>query len=135
MNLPEAISTGAVNFEGKGERIFILESVFIHGHLGHDFFSAQPHQNVAIFILRYILHDWSDNQSLKILQSLRQAASENTKLLIIEFLLPDMGSTEASDEKILKFEGPAVRTYLADLVRCYLLWTSTYLTSSPICLT
>jgi hypothetical protein len=97
-HLPEAISRGAVNFEG------------------HDFFAAQSHQNVAVFILRYILHDWSDGHSLKILENLRQAASATTKLLIIEFLLPELYPIGASTNSILKFEGPAVRPYMADLM-------------------
>ncbi|KXN89277.1 Sterigmatocystin 8-O-methyltransferase [Leucoagaricus sp. SymC.cos] len=97
-NLPDAISSGAVNFEG------------------HDFFSPQPHQDASVFILGYILHDWSDDRSVTILENLRRAASATTKLLVIEFLLPEIHSTSSSTDRILKFPSPAARPYMSDLV-------------------
>ncbi|KAJ6525736.1 O-methyltransferase [Mycena capillaripes] len=81
----------------------------------HDFFTKQPNSQASVFILRYILHDWSDALGLSILSNLRAAASATTKLLVVDFILPDLSTHQAS-KSILKFDGPITRPYMADLV-------------------
>ena len=53
----------------------------------HDFFTAQPRHSADVFILRAILHDWSDAYALKILKHLRIAAKPETRLVILEQLI------------------------------------------------
>jgi hypothetical protein len=54
-----------------------------------DFFTPQPKdRNVAVFLLRVILHDWPDAYAERILKRLREAADVDTKLLIADFVLP-----------------------------------------------
>ncbi|KAI0320587.1 O-methyltransferase [Amylostereum chailletii] len=53
----------------------------------HDFFTPQPITDAAIFLLRMVLHDWSDSYALKILKHLRAAASQHTRLMVIEHIL------------------------------------------------
>jgi hypothetical protein len=43
------------------------------------------------YLLMQILHDWSDEESEKILTSIRRAAPANAKLLIAEWLIPEDG--------------------------------------------
>lgn len=54
----------------------------------HDFFTAQPIRNAAVFFLRVILHDWPDALARTILLRLREAATPETKLVLAEFVLP-----------------------------------------------
>ncbi|KAG6888224.1 hypothetical protein C0992_009274 [Termitomyces sp. T32_za158] len=54
----------------------------------HDFFTAQPIRNAAVFFLRVILHDWPDVLARTILLRLREAATPETKLVLAEFVLP-----------------------------------------------
>ncbi|KAG5331582.1 hypothetical protein C0989_007906 [Termitomyces sp. Mn162] len=54
-----------------------------------DFFKPQPKdRNVSIFLLKQILHDWSDEYCVKFLTQLRAAAQVNTRLLLVESLIP-----------------------------------------------
>ncbi|KAF9263850.1 S-adenosyl-L-methionine-dependent methyltransferase [Marasmius fiardii PR-910] len=72
--MPKAISSGRVALEG------------------HDFFSPQPEHlrnTVSVFMVKQVLHNWSDDQCVKILKHLREAAKPDTVLLAIEFILPN----------------------------------------------
>ncbi|KAA1478076.1 S-adenosyl-L-methionine-dependent methyltransferase [Dentipellis sp. KUC8613] len=67
--MPEAVDTGRVQFEV------------------HDFFEAQPKRDVSIFLLKRILHDWSDEYAAKILRRLREAATTKTKLILVDTII------------------------------------------------
>ncbi|KIK56925.1 hypothetical protein GYMLUDRAFT_75954 [Collybiopsis luxurians FD-317 M1] len=54
----------------------------------HDFFTPQTIKNASVFLLRSILHNWSDPYARKILNSLRKSATLETKLVIIDAIVP-----------------------------------------------
>jgi hypothetical protein len=56
--------------------------------VGGDFFAAVPEGGDA-YLLKWILHDWDDERSIRILRSCRRAMGEQARLLIMEVVLPD----------------------------------------------
>ncbi|KAF7303632.1 O-methyltransferase [Mycena indigotica] len=54
----------------------------------HDFFTPQPILNAAVYFLRVVLHDWPDAFAHKILLRLREAAGNETRLVIADWVLP-----------------------------------------------
>ncbi len=54
--------------------------------VGGDMFRAVPPDGDA-YILKSILHDWSDAEALQILRNCRQVIAEQGKLLVVELLL------------------------------------------------
>lgn len=56
--------------------------------VGGDFFEAVPPGGDA-YLLKWILHDWDDERSVRILQNCRQAMTERARLLVVEVVLPD----------------------------------------------
>ena len=49
-----------------------------------------------MFVLKHILHDWPDALCIKILSHLRQAANADTKLIILEVIIPYLCNTSAA---------------------------------------
>jgi hypothetical protein len=56
--------------------------------IGGDAFAAVPHGADA-YILKSVIHDWSDELSTKILRSCRAAMRADGKLLLVERVVPD----------------------------------------------
>ncbi|GJU45037.1 caffeic acid 3-O-methyltransferase [Tanacetum coccineum] len=56
-------------------------------HVGGDMFESVPKADAIL--LKWILHDWSDEQSLKILKNCYKALPENGKVIVTEFVLPE----------------------------------------------
>ncbi|KAJ7223301.1 S-adenosyl-L-methionine-dependent methyltransferase [Mycena pura] len=54
----------------------------------HDFFTPQPQTGASIFLLKQVMHDWSDENCKKILMHLWNAAGPDTRLLLFESIMP-----------------------------------------------
>lgn len=59
----------------------------------HNFFMPQPVKGASVYLLRMILHDWSDSEAISILQNLLPALAANSgpqgsRLLIMDTVLP-----------------------------------------------
>ncbi|KAF9646504.1 O-methyltransferase [Thelephora ganbajun] len=54
----------------------------------HDFFASQPVHDADIFLLRYVLHNWSNSKAIEILKRLREAAvPRKTKVVVIDGII------------------------------------------------
>lgn len=69
----------------------------------HDMFTTNPVKNADVYFLRFILHDYSDKYSAKILQNLVPAMGPKSRLLIAEILMPPAGSISPLLEKHLRY--------------------------------
>jgi hypothetical protein len=52
-----------------------------------DFFESVPKGGDA-YIMKYTLHDWDDERSVKILANCRAAMNENGKVLVVDNVIP-----------------------------------------------
>ncbi|KFY04193.1 hypothetical protein V491_09437 [Pseudogymnoascus sp. VKM F-3775] len=61
----------------------------------HSFFEKNPTEGADIYILRLVLHDWSDDYSIKILKGIKDSMATNSRLLIVEQVMnTTLGSPE-----------------------------------------
>lgn len=51
----------------------------------HDFFQPQPVQ-ADIYMIKLILHDWPDRESVKILQALRPSLKTGARIVFIDYV-------------------------------------------------
>ncbi|KAL8722885.1 MAG: hypothetical protein Q9225_000718 [Loekoesia sp. 1 TL-2023] len=67
--------------------------------MAHDFFTEQPVREADVYFFRFILHNWSDKYCVQILRNLLPAMKEGSKIVIYEFLLPEMADTAWSKKQ------------------------------------
>jgi hypothetical protein len=84
---PEILESGRAVFQGWHFFFCGARSTYPH-RTAHDFFTPQPVQDAAVFLLRAIVHDWPDDFVTRILLQLRHAATPQTKLVIADHILP-----------------------------------------------
>ncbi|OCH93672.1 O-methyltransferase [Obba rivulosa] len=70
----------------ENERLDALKAGMVQFQ-GHDFFEPQPIKDASVFILRAIVHDWSDTYAIKIIRQLREAATSETKLVVVDTIV------------------------------------------------
>jgi len=80
--------------------------------VGGDFFQSVPAGGDAI-ILKWIIHDWNDEQSIAILKNCHRALAENGKLILVEAVVPpgsDFHFSKFMDLNMLVMTGGRERT-------------------------
>lgn len=89
-DLPEVV-------EGAEEKIpkVFKERVQI---MKHDMFTEQPMKGADVYLLRYVLHDWSDKYCIDILRKIIPALKRGSKVVIQDHLLPEIGSVTLLQE-------------------------------------
>ena len=70
--------------------------------MAHDFFEDQPIRGAAVYLLRQVLHDWSDHYAVKILRKLVAASDDNSVILVMEQIMPEPGSEPRVVEQIYR---------------------------------
>ena len=89
--------------EGLSDRCTIVEG---------SFFDSVP-KGADTYVLRHIIHDWTDEQSIQILKHVRSAIPANGRVLIVEFAVPPAnhaGLGKDADMIMMVFTGGLERT-------------------------
>ncbi|KLO19077.1 S-adenosyl-L-methionine-dependent methyltransferase [Schizopora paradoxa] len=71
----------------------------------HDFLTPNPIKNPDVFLMRYITHDWADDYVKTMLHHLREAAGPNTRLVIMDRIVPYTCSIPKDKEGVQQFTG------------------------------
>lgn len=68
----------------------------------HNFFAEQSIQ-ANIYLLRWILHDWSDEYAIKILRALIPALRNGARIIIHEYIVPEPGQSSQAAQISLRY--------------------------------
>jgi 6-hydroxytryprostatin B O-methyltransferase len=68
----------------------------------HDFFHPQPTEDADVYLLRMIIHDWADEDAVKILKELAKVMKEGSRILIMDMVLPTPGGGSRTLEASLR---------------------------------
>lgn len=66
-----------------------------------NFFESVP-GGADAYILKYILHDWTDSNAIEILKSCHQAMRAGAKLLVVEAILPGVENIDENEPSLGK---------------------------------
>jgi hypothetical protein len=92
-DLPQTLDTASIP-EGIKERVELVP---------HDIFEQQLVLDADIYLIRFVLHDWSDKYAARILKGLVPALeSGNGKIVINDTCLPDWGTMSLFDQRFLR---------------------------------
>ena len=76
-------------------------------------------------ILQWILHDWSDEDCTKILQSCWKALPEKGKLILVEYVLPMIPEPNLTSQSVFPMDvGMMINFGGSDLPFCFVMGTS-----------
>lgn len=80
--------------------------------VGGDFFQSVPAGGDA-YILKWIIHDWDDEKSIRILKNCRQHMSADSRLIVVDAVVPETNEPDFSkffDLNMLVMTGGKERT-------------------------
>ncbi|KAG8630305.1 hypothetical protein KVT40_001924 [Elsinoe batatas] len=63
----------------------------------HNFFDPQPTKEADIYIMRHICHNWSDENSAKIISQIVPVMKPNSKILLVEVVVLPSGNEESRE--------------------------------------
>lgn len=70
----------------------------------HDFFQTQPVHGADVYLLRHVLHDWSNKYVRKILQALIPALKPGAKVVLNDRIIPGYGEGNYMKEREARYE-------------------------------
>jgi hypothetical protein len=96
-------ATATLRSLGLEERCSVIEG---------NFFESIP-AGADAYLMRHIIHDWTDEQAVKILRNCRKVVPANGKVLLVEFTVPPPNQASLgkdADMMMLTFPGGMERT-------------------------
>ena len=79
--------------------------------IGYDFSvedAVQPVKGADVYLMRWVLHNWSDKYAIGILRSIIPALNVGAKILIMEIIVPEPGTVPQWKEKNLRYTLPPI---------------------------
>lgn len=68
----------------------------------HDFFEEQPVKGADVYLLRWVLHDWSDSYAIRILRALVPALKKGARVILNETVLPPDEMVSIGTRRLLR---------------------------------
>jgi SAM-dependent methyltransferase len=104
-DIPSVIADGGEFFEKAGAANRIEK-------VSGDFFESVP-SGADAYIMKHIIHDWDDAESIRILKNIHSAMNPNGRVLIVEMIVPEGNEPSPAkilDVQMLMFTGGKERT-------------------------
>ena len=71
--------------------------------MAHDFLTPQPVHGADVYLLRWILHDWSDKYCVRILRNLVPALKKGARVVVNDICIPEPGELGPKADRDLRY--------------------------------
>ena len=96
----------------------------------HDFFTPQP-VTADVYLVRFILHDYSDLYAIRILKCLVPAMRPGSRLIVTDGILPPPNTMPPSEERLIRIMDLEMMTSFNAKEREIEDWTSLFAQADP----
>ena len=118
------------NIVAKGEEALSADIKDRVSFQAHDFFTPQP-VTAAVYLLRFILHDYSDLYATRILKCLVPAMKPGSRLIVVDGVLPPPNTMPSSEERLIRIMDLEMMTTFNAKEREIEDWTSLFAQADP----
>ncbi|KAL2849106.1 O-methyltransferase-domain-containing protein [Aspergillus pseudodeflectus] len=98
-DLPEVIDNAPSHLASLSDSTALASRIT---YLAHSFLTPQPIRGAAVYFLRMILHDWPTDDAINILSHLVPALEKDSRIIVMDSLLPDPGSVPLAKERLFR---------------------------------
>ncbi|RDK45505.1 O-methyltransferase [Aspergillus phoenicis ATCC 13157] len=77
----------------------------------HDFLEVQPVHGADVYLLRWILHDWSDKYAIQILRNLTPALKKGARVVVNDVCLPAPGQVGPMTERYFRYMDISMKAF------------------------
>ncbi|KAI1332474.1 O-methyltransferase [Xylariaceae sp. FL0255] len=101
-NLQFVVQDSMISSLKEGERIITPDISDRVSFEQYDFFTPQPQRDVAVFLIRHCIHNWSDNDAVRILRAFvpgLEGSAPGTPLLLNDTIMPKAGTLPRHEER------------------------------------
>jgi len=122
-DLPDTIA-------GLDERVPAELKSRIRG-MEHDFLTPQPIKDADVYLLRWILHDWSDKYCVKILQALVPGLKKGARVVVNDICIPEPGQLGIAADRALRLMDISMKAFNNARERDAETWVELFMTADP----
>ncbi|PYI05539.1 O-methyltransferase [Aspergillus sclerotiicarbonarius CBS 121057] len=79
--------------------------------MAHDFLTPQPVHDADVYLLRWILHDWSDKYAIQILRNLTPALKKGARVVVNDICIPEPGQLGPKAERDLRYMDISMKAF------------------------
>ncbi|KAI1439378.1 S-adenosyl-L-methionine-dependent methyltransferase [Annulohypoxylon stygium] len=97
----------------------------------HDFFRPQPVKGADVYLLRWVLHDWSDKYCIKILQAQVPGLKKGAKVVINDICIPEPGQVGIAADRGLRQMDISMKAFNNARERDYATWSMLFTAADP----
>ncbi|GKZ35921.1 hypothetical protein AbraIFM66950_006756 [Aspergillus brasiliensis] len=118
-DLPDVVSDSIKRLEERQLPLSVTSRIRFQGH---SLFHLQPVKGAAVYLLRQILHDWPDQEAIKVLRSIVPAMGPKSRIFIADIVLPKTGSIPATEERVMRCNDLLLHQFTNTLERTFEDW-------------
>lgn len=99
--------------------------------VAHDFFTPNPVKDADVFLFRLVLHDWPDDDAVRILRRVTPSMTPKTRLVVCDVVVPPAGALPYLEERQVRSVDMQMMTLFNSWERSLEEWEGLFAKADP----